>query len=83
MCGIVGAVTGQNNQYDLEDIVHKMASKIIQRGPDHFGSYFNKDLYFCIAHQRLSILDLSKNGNQPMESYQERYIISFSSVPAI
>ena len=40
MCGIVGVVTGKNNQYDLPEIVNKMARKIIHRGPDNRGVFF-------------------------------------------
>ena len=78
MCGIVGVVTGTNNQYQLNEIVNKMAKEITHRGPDYSGIYFDEDLSFCFAHQRLSILDLSKNGNQPMHSYRDRYVISFN-----
>ena len=62
MCGIVGALTPQNNNYNLPEIINKMAGKIIHRGPDSSGIYFDEDLSFCFAHQRLSIIDLSKNG---------------------
>ena len=78
MCGIVGAVTGHNNKYQILDIVSKMAKKIIHRGPDSSGIYLDKDISYCCAHQRLSILDLSKTGNQPMESINKRYIIAFN-----
>jgi len=78
MCGIVGVVTGTNNQYSLREIVNKMAAKIVHRGPDNRGIYFDENLSFCCAHQRLSILDLSKAGNQPMASFNKRMIISFN-----
>ncbi len=78
MCGIVGAVTGVNNKNKILDIVNQMAKEIIHRGPDSSGVYLDKDLSFCCAHQRLSILDLSKTGNQPMESYDNRYVIAFN-----
>ena len=78
MCGVVGAVTGIKNKYKNLDIVNKMAKKIIHRGPDSAGIYLDEDLSYCCAHQRLSILDLSKAGNQPMESYKKRYIIAFN-----
>ena len=77
MCGIVGAVTGHNNKYQILDIVSKMAKKIIHRGPDSSGIYLDKDISYCCAHQRLSILDLSKTGNH-MESINKRYIIAFN-----
>ena len=78
MCGIVGAVTGLNNKYQIIDIVNKMAKKIIHRGPDSSGIYLDENISYCCAHQRLSILDLSKAGNQPMESFTKRYIIAFN-----
>ena len=78
MCGIVGALTGFNNKYQILDIVNKMARKIIHRGPDFSGIYIDKDFSYCCAHQRLSILDLSNTGNQPMESINKRYVIAFN-----
>ena len=78
MCGIVGAVTGLNNKYQILDIVNKMAKKIIHRGPDSSGIYLDENISYCCAHQRLSILDLSNAGNQPMESFTKRYVIAFN-----
>ena len=40
MCGIVGVVTGSNNQYSLEEIVNNMAKKIIHRGPINKGIFY-------------------------------------------
>ena len=48
-----------------------MAEKIVHRGPDNSGIYFNENISFCCAHQRLSILDLSNAGNQPMVSFKK------------
>ena len=78
MCGIVGVVTGKNNQYHLPEIVNKMAKKIIHRGPDFSGICFEENFSLCLAHQRLSILDLSVAGNQPMESFKKTCVISFN-----
>ena len=78
MCGIVGTVTGFNNKYQVLDIVEKMAKKIVHRGPDSSDIYLDSNLSYCCAHQRLSILDLSKTGNQPMESFKKRYVIAFN-----
>ncbi len=78
MCGIVGAVTGLDNRYQILDIVKKMAKKIIHRGPDSSGIYLDDKISYCCAHQRLSILDLSSAGNQPMESFTKRYVIAFN-----
>ena len=60
MCGIVGVITNKENSYNLEDIILKMADKISHRGPDSSGTYFDTNKSFYLAHQRLSIIDLSK-----------------------
>ena len=78
MCGIVGVLTGTDNKYCLKEIVNNMAEKIVHRGPDNTGIYFDKNISFCCAHQRLSILDLSNAGNQPMLSFHKRLVISFN-----
>lgn len=52
-----------------------MTDTIIHRGPDGFGCYYGD--HFVFGHRRLSIVDLSETGHQPME-YQNRYIITFN-----
>lgn len=63
MCGIAG-FTGFNNNKELAE-----NSNIIQqhRGPDNSGVWSND--YIALAHRRLSIIDLSPNGNQPFEKH--------------
>ena len=78
MCGIVGVITNKENRYDMVDIINKMASKIRHRGPDSSDIYFDVDNFLYLAHQRLSIIDLSKNGNQPMESFKGTFTIAFN-----
>ena len=48
MCGIVGILTGTNNQYCLEEIVNNMAEKIVHRGPDNSGVYFDEKIFFLL-----------------------------------
>ncbi|MBN2535159.1 MAG: asparagine synthase (glutamine-hydrolyzing) [Spirochaetales bacterium] len=66
MCGFVGLLnlSSRRNNRELEDIVINMAGTIKHRGPDAFGLYHNGPCY--LAHQRLSIIDLSESGKQPM-----------------
>ena len=56
-----------------------MSKEIIRRGPDSYGNYFDRininDI--SIAHRRLSIIDLSEKGNQPMKSKNGRYVREF------
>jgi len=78
MCGFVGVITGKETSYNLQEVIQKMALQVKHRGPDYSGMYLNKDFSFYLAHQRLSILDLSKAGNQPMHSYTNRFVIAFN-----
>ena len=55
-----------------------MADELSHRGPDHFG-YWNESIgNFYLSHKRLSIIDLSNAGSQPMISNSGRYVISFN-----
>lgn len=72
MCGITGIISKKHIQ---SDIIKQMTDTIIHRGPDGFG-YYQDDLC-AFGHRRLSIVDLSAAGRQPME-YMERYVITFN-----
>lgn len=63
MCGIAG-IYSQKNISNRDSIISKMIDKISYRGPDGRGFYINKSI--ALGHSRLSILDLSSAGNQPM-----------------
>ncbi|MCK4644475.1 asparagine synthase (glutamine-hydrolyzing) [bacterium] len=77
MCGITGFFT-KNYQEDQSANLKQMTRAIAHRGPDAVGSFTNKDAGIYLGHRRLSILDLSINGAQPMSSESERYTISFN-----
>ena len=74
MCGIIGIVS--KNLNNKEKIVRQMADSISYRGPD--GEGFFVDTEVALGHRRLSILDLSSSGNQPMTSDDKRYTIVFN-----
>lgn len=78
MCGIAGLIgwTGTENQ--ISDIIKKFQSSLHHRGPDNKGHWVSKKEMISLVHTRLSILDLSKSGNQPMHSSCDRYTISFN-----
>lgn len=71
MCGILGSIN-----FDFDDSV---LDTIKHRGPD-FGKItkYNKKDLVCFGHRRLSIVDLSESGNQPMETKDEQYSIIFN-----
>ena len=73
MCGIVGYI--ENKEKTDKAILYKMMSKIIHRGPDGFGTYF--DDHIALGHQRLSIIDL-EHGRQPMRNEDGNFICIFN-----
>jgi asparagine synthase (glutamine-hydrolysing) len=66
MCGLVGFI--DYNKKSSEEILKKMNNSLHHRGPDDEGQNFyeNNTFQIGLAHKRLSILDLSKHGHQPM-----------------
>lgn len=75
MCGINGIVSKKSLSIEKETIV-RMNSAIIHRGPDAGGIYVNGKV--GLGHRRLSILDLSDDGNQPMFSHDKKIVIVFN-----
>ena len=74
MCGIAGVVNFKES-VDVNHL-HQMMNIIKHRGPDDEGVYVDNNI--SIGHVRLSIIDLSKRGHQPMFSNDNRYVISFN-----
>ena len=76
MCGIVGIISNTNQ----EKILNKMLEIQSHRGPDDRGVWIEniKDRFIHLGHNRLSILDLSPLGHQPMISECENFIIVYN-----
>ena len=74
MCGIYGVIGIDAKKY--EKIFYEMGKQLSHRGPDFSGKYISNNL--LLGHQRLSILDLSKNANQPLRSSNGNSIVSFN-----
>ncbi|MEY2764990.1 MAG: hypothetical protein RLZZ205_1414, partial [Bacteroidota bacterium] len=75
MCGIAGILSPCKPV--LESSIQKMTDAIIHRGPDGAGFWINENKDVGLGHRRLSIIDLSNAGHQPMH-YLNRYTISFN-----
>jgi asparagine synthase (glutamine-hydrolysing) len=75
MCGIVG-IFNTDRKPVSRHVLKKMSDMIIHRGPDNDGFWF--DTYVGFGHRRLSIIDLSPLGNQPMISDDGRYVIVYN-----
>ena len=78
MCGIAGIFSLDGSNQNLNEIASGMANKLLHRGPDNVGAWSNKGKTISLTHTRLSILDLSHLGNQPMCSPSGRYTIVFN-----
>ncbi|EKE16392.1 MAG: hypothetical protein ACD_11C00018G0028 [uncultured bacterium] len=76
MCGITGKIHFNNSILSEADIL-TMNEKIIHRGPDDGGVYISPDKKVGLGHRRLSIIDLSPLGHQPM-AYMNKYWIVFN-----
>jgi len=79
MCGFVGIVLGKSHSgVDLMKATPRMANTLVHRGPDDSGLWYNKDKDVSLGHQRLSIVDRSAAGHQPMVSLSGRYVLVFN-----
>ncbi len=75
MCGIAGFC---NRPKDWAGDLERMKGRLAHRGPDGEGSWVSGARDVALGHRRLSILDLSRRGAQPMVSHSGRYVISFN-----
>ncbi|MCK4827105.1 asparagine synthase (glutamine-hydrolyzing), partial [bacterium] len=67
MCGIVGFRTNRDFS-QLQESLPEATSRLIHRGPDNMGLFFDEEAGVGLGHRRLSIIDLSEAGRQPMSS---------------
>lgn len=79
MCGIAG-VLGSSSAWmaNSRAVVKRMCSLIVHRGPDDSGEWVDDDACIALGHRRLSIIDLSSQGHQPMSSACGRYVVVFN-----
>jgi len=77
MCGIVGFLTPTAAPKNAE-YIGVMTDCLSHRGPDDRGEWISDDGRTALGHRRLSILDLSDNGRQPMQSASGRYTIVYN-----
>ena len=82
MCGIAGWIGKKNKHFDQinqkENAVKKILDQQSYRGPDAEGIYSDVKSAVVMGHNRLSIIDLSETGSQPMVSKEGRWIISYN-----
>ncbi|MPW17411.1 asparagine synthase (glutamine-hydrolyzing) [Paraburkholderia sp. CNPSo 3157] len=79
MCGFTGFLTPTSfNATASERWLCKMCDSIAHRGPDDFGYWMDADAGIALGHRRLSIIDLSAQGHQPMISMSGRFALVYN-----
>lgn len=79
MCGLTGFWQSAHFSAEVaQSVAGKMADRLTHRGPDDAGVWVDTNAGIALAHRRLSILDLSPAGHQPMISPSGRYVIAFN-----
>lgn len=79
MCGVAGCYgVAWRAEEELDAWVESMTSALKHRGPDGAGRWVDGESGIGLGHSRLSILELSRLGAQPMHSYCGRYAISYN-----
>ncbi|MGX9938314.1 asparagine synthase (glutamine-hydrolyzing) [Acinetobacter pseudolwoffii] len=79
MCGFSGFLSiSSSDNYNFSSILKKMNLLISHRGPDAFGIWCDESSGIGLGHVRLSILELTEAGAQPMHSACDRFVLSFN-----
>lgn len=78
MCGIAGFLQLNAADYSMQSAIDSMIAEITHRGPDDKGSWLDQAQGIALGHRRLSILDLSPAGHQPMLSNCGQFVIVFN-----
>ncbi|HEV2122774.1 MAG TPA: asparagine synthase (glutamine-hydrolyzing), partial [Chloroflexota bacterium] len=80
MCGIAGAwdLEARVTAERLRNTAHQMTATLRHRGPDDEGVWVDPEVGLALGHRRLSIIDLSPEGHQPMASPTSRYVVTYN-----
>lgn len=79
MCGVTGFWQPSGvDASQAQALVLRMAARLAHRGPDDSGAWIDAQPGIALGHRRLSIVDLSAAGHQPMVSSSGRYVIAFN-----
>lgn len=78
MCRINGLIKNHFEVSDFSGVVTSMRDSMSHGGPDDAGIYVNEKLQLALGHRRLSLLDLSPSGHQPMFTNDKDVVICFN-----
>jgi len=77
MCGLTGFIAS-DRRIEFANTISRMASAIMHRGPDSHGFWADEECGVALGHRRLSVLELSPAGDQPMVSASQRWVIAYN-----
>ena len=78
MCGIAGFILNKDNTFIGDKTIKVMTRVLRRRGPDSEGYWVSSNGKVQLGHRRLSIIELSDKGSQPMISNNGRFIITYN-----
>jgi asparagine synthase (glutamine-hydrolysing) len=78
MCRIAGIISPGLSGSEINEKLKLMCASLQHGGPDDAGIFYDKHTGVAFGHRRLSIIDLSKNGHQPMASPDQKTWITFN-----
>jgi asparagine synthase (glutamine-hydrolysing) len=78
VCGLTGFWQALGARAAMEPVARRMAERLAHRGPDDSGEWADEKAGVALGHRRLSIVDLSRKGHQPMFSASGRFVIAFN-----
>jgi asparagine synthase (glutamine-hydrolysing) len=78
MCGITGFVAPGARGDEMRAVAQRMTGSLAHRGPDAGGIWADPEAGVALGHRRLSIVDLSEAGSQPMHSRDGRYVLTYN-----
>ncbi len=80
MCGFAGFLPSvpSTGEADPQRIITAMTDAILRRGPDDSGAWIDPESGYAVGHRRLSIIDLSAAGHQPMSSADGRFMLAYN-----
>ena len=78
MCGFTGFITKKSFDTESVEDIWRSTNSMFHRGPDAGGIWYDQDAGVALGHRRLSVLDLTTAGHQPMQSFSGRYVIVYN-----
>ncbi len=78
ICGFAGFGSGGAARSCPRETIRRMTETLVHRGPDSGGILLEERIGVALGHRRLSILDLTPEGNQPMASPSGRYVVVYN-----